>query len=88
MRRTTKKRLSIILSMMLVLSLFGTVSPAKPAKEARAAGYGLSNPRVTGDDETTWDCVYFGNYWQNDTNGDGKADKSDANNPSNGVCCR
>ena len=81
MRRTTKKRLSIILSMMLVLSLFGTVSPAKPAKEARAAGYGLSNPRVTGDDETTWDCVYFGNYWQNDTNGDGKADKSDAKQP-------
>ena len=81
MRRTTKKRLSIILSMMLVLSLLGTVSPANPAKEARAAGYGLSNPRVTGYDETTWDCVYFGNYWQEDTNGDGKTDKNDKKTP-------
>ncbi len=41
----------------------------------------LSNPRMTSDGVTTWDCVYFGNYWQNDTNGDGKADKSDAKQP-------
>lgn len=26
----------------------------------------------------TWDTVYFGNYWQNDTNGDGVADQKDA----------
>lgn len=26
----------------------------------------------------TWDTVYFGSYWQNDTNGDGVADQKDA----------
>ncbi len=30
---------------------------------------------------TTWDCVYFGHYWQSDTNGDGKADRNDAKEP-------
>lgn len=29
-------------------------------------------------DETTWDCIYFGHYWQNDTNKNGIADKNDA----------
>ena len=40
----------------------------------------LNNPkRVNGI--STWDCVYFGNYWQNDTNGDGAANKNDAKEP-------
>ncbi len=30
---------------------------------------------------TTWDCIWFGNYWQEDTNGDGKADKNDKKTP-------
>ncbi len=30
---------------------------------------------------TTWDCVYFGNYWQEDTNKDGRADKKDKKQP-------
>lgn len=30
---------------------------------------------------TTWDCIWFGNYWQEDTNGDGKADKKDDKTP-------
>lgn len=79
--KRTKEQLSIILCFMLVFSLLGTVLPANPAKEARAAGYGLSNPRVDGKGKTTWDCIYFGNYWQEDTNGDGKADRSDAKQP-------
>ena len=29
----------------------------------------------------TWDCVYFGNYWQNDTNGDGTVNKNDKKQP-------
>lgn len=71
--------------------------------ESRAAGYGISNPRVekdvliSGDDSekpegtisnpvvkadvTTWDCITFGNYWQEDTNGDGKVDQSDEKQP-------
>lgn len=71
MKRTTQRLLSICLSLTLVLSLFYTASPVNPAKVAKAAGYGLSNPRIDSDGVTTWDCVYFGNYWQNDTNGDG-----------------
>ncbi len=79
--KRTKEQLSTILSFILVSSLLVIVSPANPAKEARAAGYGLSNPRVASGGVTTWDCIYFGNYWQEDTNGDGIADKKDAKRP-------
>lgn len=41
----------------------------------------LSNPRVSLDGVVTWDCVYFGNYWQENTNGDGKTDKEDKKKP-------
>lgn len=81
MKRTMKRRVSICLSLTLVLSLFYTVSPANPAKVAKAAGYGLANPRIDSGGVATWDCIYFGNYWQNDTNGDGTADKNDAKQP-------
>ena len=31
---------------------------------------------------TEWDCIWFGNYWQNtDSNGDGKVDRSDDKEP-------
>ena len=40
----------------------------------------LKNP-VMNNDSTTWDCIYFGRYWQNDTNGDGIADKKDDKEP-------
>lgn len=40
----------------------------------------LSNPRIE-NGVTTWDCVWFGQYWQNDTNGDGTADVSDEKEP-------
>ena len=42
--------------------------------------YGVSNPTIS-NGVTTWDCVYFGNYWQNDTNGDGTADQQDDKEP-------
>ena len=40
----------------------------------------LKNPTME-NGVTTWDCIWFGNYWQEDTNGDGKADKNDAKQP-------
>ncbi len=45
--------------------------------------YGLSNPRTGGNayGSKTWDCVYFGHYWQSDTNDDGIADQEDAKEP-------
>ena len=35
------------------------------------------NPVISDDGTSTWDCLYFGKYWQNDTNGDGVADEND-----------
>ena len=34
-----------------------------------AAEYGLNNPREIEGHGMTWDCIYFGNYPQNDTSG-------------------
>ena len=49
---------------------------------AVSAAGNIHNPVYNADmDETTWDCVWFGNYWQSDTNGDGVADKNDAKEP-------
>ena len=41
----------------------------------------ISNPRKNTNGDTVWDCVYFGKYWQEDTNGDGKADTNDEKQP-------
>ena len=46
--------------------------------------YGLknpTNPEADGSGTSTWDCVYFGKYYQNDTNGDDKADETDEKEP-------
>lgn len=45
--------------------------------DADTLGYNLKNPIIGSKGESIWDCIYFGKYWQNDTNGDGKADKND-----------
>ncbi|MCR5148435.1 MAG: Ig-like domain-containing protein, partial [Eubacterium sp.] len=41
----------------------------------------LKNPRRHDDGSVTYSTVYFGKYWQNDTNGDGIADKDDNKQP-------
>lgn len=41
----------------------------------------FSNPRLNTDGTTTWDCLYYGKYWQSDTNGNGTADKNDKKEP-------
>lgn len=40
-----------------------------------------TNPETDGSGTSTWDCAYFGKYYQNDTNGDGKADETDEKEP-------
>lgn len=40
-----------------------------------------TNPEADGSGTSTWDCVYFGKYYQNDTNGDGEADEADEKEP-------
>ncbi len=46
--------------------------------------YGVKNPvnpETDGSGTSIWDCVYFGKYYQNDTNGDGKVDETDEKEP-------
>ncbi len=76
------KRKRLIASVVTITLMLGLIPYALHTKPmSKAAEHGLSNPRVAQDDTVTWDCVYFGNYWQNDTNGDGKADQNDEKEP-------
>ena len=78
MKRKTKRLLAKLLALIMVLSLCKiTLGQSAPAK----AAVSLQNPTTDGNGVTTWDCIYFGNYWQNDTNGDGKADQNDKKEP-------
>ena len=78
MKRKTKRLLAKLLALVMVLSLCEiTLGQSTPAK----AAVSLQNPTTDGNGVTTWDCIYFGNYWQNDTNGDGKADQNDQKEP-------
>ena len=43
------------------------------------------NTMADGTGITTWDCVYFGNYIQKDTNGDGKVTDEDEKQPQASV---
>ncbi|MCI9537872.1 MAG: hypothetical protein HFG35_06230, partial [Eubacterium sp.] len=56
-----------------ILKTTQEVAPGSVRKE-------LKNP-TTENGITTWDCIWFGNYWQEDINGDGKADKNDEKTP-------
>ncbi len=91
MKGTGKRMKRKVALLVVVALLFGILPMGSPitgkaeasvleGKTARA-GYGLNNPRTDSDGVVTWDCVWFGNYWQEDTNGDGKADRSDAKRP-------
>ena len=78
MKRKTKRLLARLLALVMVLSLCEiTLGQSTPVKAAVT----LQNPTTDGNGVTTWDCIYFGNYWQNDTNGDGKADQNDQKEP-------
>lgn len=68
----------IILGLLLTLSLLISISFQAPMTDA--SQYNISSPKL--DNLTvTWDCIYFGNYWQNDTNGDGVSDQNDYKEP-------
>ncbi len=72
------KKVVILLTTSLILSVVFSVLITV---DSIASSYDLHNPchgRLDdGEDIITWDCVYFGNYWQNDTNNDGTADRND-----------
>ena len=77
-KTTLKRSIAILMTLAMVLSLPTGITMSR---QAQAADYGLNNPTTDSNGVTTWDCVYFGNYWQNDTNGDGVADENDAKQP-------
>ena len=72
---------SMLTIMALIISSFVlSVHTLKSKATESLSSYGLSNPTIS-NGVTTWDCIYFGNYWQNDTNGDGNADQNDKKEP-------
>ena len=42
---------------------------------------GFYLPRIDENEVVSWDCLYYGNYWQEDTNNDGKVDEKDEKQP-------
>ncbi len=83
MERDGKRRWALILVLAIVMGFLPTGQAQAEEENDPAdtqADYGLSNP-TTSEGVTTWDCVWFGNYWQEDTNGDGVADQTDDKTP-------
>ena len=77
-KRTWKQFATQLVTLAIVLSLVAGIT--KP-RQAQAVDYGLKNPTIDSNGVATWNCVCFGNYWQNDTNGDGVANKNDKKQP-------
>ena len=64
MQRKTKRLLARLLALVMVLSLCEiTLGQSKPVK----AAVGLQNPTTNENGVTTWDCIYFGNYYQSNS---------------------
>lgn len=58
-----KKAIVSILTMALIFSILPLwISNTSKANESE---YDLSNPRIE-NGTTTWDCIYFGSYWQSE----------------------
>lgn len=68
-RKRIRKCIAILMTLAMVLSLGAGITLPR---QAQAAGYGLSNPVTDSNGVTTWDCVYFGNYYQSDATGNTK----------------
>ncbi len=63
---------------VLVFAMLLSVLPAD-GRTGKAEGYGIGNPTMA--IASTWDSIYFGNYWSEDTNGDGVANQEDEKQP-------
>lgn len=64
MKRKTKRLLAKFLALVMVLSLCEiTLEQSTPAK----AAVSLQSPTTDGNGVTTWDCIYFGNYYQSNS---------------------
>ncbi len=82
MRKQRKFNFKRQTAFVLILALLaGSILSVSGTLSVKAAGYGISNPRLDDNGVATWDCIWFGNYWQEDTNRDGKADRNDEKTP-------
>lgn len=79
-KKLTKRVITFAMASVMALGML-TGMPQTSVSVKAANAYGLSNPTKDANGYTVYDCVYFGNYWQTDTNGDGKADKGDDKTP-------
>lgn len=77
MKHNFKSLVVIVLSCSIILSVTDNI----PKTAKASSTYKLNNPTMDSNGVSTWDCIWFGNYWQNDTNGDGVADKNDEKQP-------
>lgn len=78
-RKWIKKIIAIIMAFVMTVTLGNGGLISKKVK-ADSDDYELYDPFKEGG-VTTWDCIYFGKYWQEDTNGDGVADRKDDKQP-------
>ena len=76
-KRRTRRRLPSLL-LAGVLAVTTSVTAPVTSQAAGTENTELNNPRVV---MNTCDTVYFGSYWQEDTNGDGKVDQTDKKQP-------
>ena len=77
MKKKSKRTLALFFTGVLLAGIL----PLSGSAPVQAAGYGLNNPTTDANGVTIWDCIWFGNYWQEDTNGDGIANKNDRKQP-------
>ncbi len=75
-------------ALFTALIMLVSLSPARVRAEETEADMvdpgssaSYNNPVKNSDGTVTWDCVWFGSYWQYDTNGDHKADTLDSMEP-------
>lgn len=77
---TTTEESTVVVSQVDVDAeedVINTMAEDEDAEETSERGisdeftdYGISGPRWYDNGTVVWDCVYFGRFWQNDTNGD------------------
>lgn len=71
------------MTLFLILSLIlsGVVQDVPAVVRADAASIVPDSPTTDESGITTWDCIYFGSYWQRDTNGDAVINENDTKEP-------
>lgn len=72
-----RRKISCILIIAMLLSAFAGFQPNPGEVPVAQAAVDENHVQMIGE----WETIYFGRYWQSDTNGDGIADKNDVKEP-------